>query len=209
MKYITLALVVLLLSIPLRAHVTPSGGSREHTLRQGQRIDITWDSSRVASPVTISLWDGERRRSIPIYRSLTTPHASYAWTIPDTLPSGSLYRFVVASAANPTTGHFSPSFLTIQRASPHISSVASTDPAHTVEATPLPARDRVRVQWTGGEVQQVMLTTSVGETIATWPCALGSSRLECDVSAIASGVYLLTVHYTTGVTTTRPIVIQH
>lgn len=208
MKYIILALVALVLTYASHAHVTPSGGSRESPLRQGDRVEITWDSSRVAQPVMISLWDGERRRSIPIQRSLTTPHASYQWTIPDTVPSGSLYRFVISSEGNPSAGHFSQSFATIQHASPQISSVVSTDPGHTLEATPVPARDRIRVQWTGGEAQQVVLMTSVGEPVSTWSCAIGSSRMECDVSSIASGVYLLLVQYTTGATTMRPVVIQ-
>ncbi len=209
MKYFILAIIALLPTLASHAHVTPSGGSRERSLHQGDRVEVTWDSSSVASPVTISLWDGERRRTIPIHRSLTPSTASYEWTIPDTLPPGSLYRFVVASTASPTMSHFSQSFVTIQRTTPQISSVTSTDAVLTVEAMPLPAGDRIRVQWSGGEAQQVVLTTSVGQTISTWSCAVGSSRMECDVSAVASGVYLLSVQFTSGATTTRPVVIQH
>lgn len=208
MKYIILVIIALLHTLASHAHITPSGGSCVSTLRQGDRVEIRWDSSRVASPVTISLWDGERRRSIPIHQSLTPSQASYEWIIPDTLPSGSLYRFVVAPTVNPTIGHFSQSFVTIQQAVPQITSVASADSVLTLEAIPLPARDRIRVQWTGGEALQLTLSTSVGQTISTWPCVVGSSRMECDVSAVASGVYLLSIQFTTGSTTTRPIVIQ-
>jgi len=209
MKLTIVALTLLFCTIASYGHVTPSGGSREKPLRQGERVTITWDSTRVASPVTISLWDGERRRTIRIHSAYATSQSSFDWTIPDTVQPGSLYRFIVASSSTPTIAHFSESFVAIHPVEQRITTVFNSTSEQQLRIMPVPARDVIRVQWSGSDAKTVVLSTVLGATITSWPCASGSTQLDLNVSAIPSGVYQLTLQCMSGDTTTRTVVIQH
>lgn len=197
------------LSVALHAHVTPSGGSREKALRQGERITITWDSSEVSFPVTLSLWDGERRSIIPIYHAYTAARSRYEWTVPDTLPPGRMYRFIVTSALTPAVRHLSESYVSIDASVPLVSSVASSQYETPIHVMPVPARDVLRVNWVQSDAQQITLTTLVGSPVASWQCPNGATQMDVGVTPIPSGLYLLTVTYAGGATATRPVVINH
>jgi hypothetical protein len=208
MKYIIIALTLLLISISLHAHVTPSGGSRETALRQGDRVLITWDSSIVSSPVTLSLWDGDRRMVIPIHSAFTTNRASYDWVIPDTLSAGLQYRFVVASASRPIVRHFSESYVAIEAQRPRVSDVAENTQDIPLRVFPLPATDLLRVEWGQTEAQQLVLTTLIGASLSTWTCPNNATRVEVNVASLPPGMYILMVRYANGATRSQPVVIQ-
>lgn len=209
MKLIIIALTLILFAAASFAHVTPSGGSREKPLRLGESVTITWDSTRVASPVVISLWDGERRRTTRIQSAYSASQASFEWTIPDTVQPGSLYRFIVASSSSPTIGHYSESFVSIYPAEQRTSAVATPSRDQSLQITPVPAHDVLRVQWGGSEAQALLLTTMLGTRITSWVCMNGSTQMELNVSTVPSGVYQLTLRYANGDFTTRTVVIQH
>ena len=208
MNLIIVALIWIVFSIATYGHVTPSGGSREKPLRLGDRVTITWDSSRVTSPVVISLWDGHRRRTTRIHTSSASSQA-FEWEIPDSLQPGSLYRFIVASSSSPMNGHYSEGFVTIYPPEQRTSSVSVPIPDQQLHVTPIPAHDVVRVRWGDHEARTIGLTTLLGATIASWACSTSSTQMDISVSAIPSGVYQLTLQYANGATTTRTVVIQH
>lgn len=197
------------LSVALHAHVTPSGGSREKALRQGERITITWDSSQVSFPVTLSLWDGERRLIVPIFHAYTAGRSAYEWTVPDTLPPGRMYRFIVTSALTPSVRHLSESYVSIDAPVPLVSSVAGSLNETSLRVMPVPAGDVLRVNWAQSDAQEITLTTMVGSSVATWPCPTGATQMDVGVATIPSGLYVLGVTYAGGTTATRMVVIHH
>ena len=209
MKITLLAFTLVALSHLSHAHVQPAGGAREATLTAGSRITITWDSSLVQSPVAIALWDGERRVTTPIHQAYNGVHAAYEWTIPDTMLSGQLYRFVIASASTPQTAQFSQSFVTIQHAIPRVSSIDRDRSEPQLSITPLPARDVLHVRWDAAEATRVDLTTLIGQPLRTWSCVGGSTRMDIDVAGIPSCMYMLVVHRADGTPISRSVLVQH
>lgn len=208
MRHLLAAFAMLALSAHLQAHVTPSGGSRETVLRAGERVVITWDTTGIPFPVTISLWDGAHATMIPVQRSYTATRAVYEWTIPDTITGGNLYRFVVASATQPSVRHFSESYVTIQPSSSRVSSVAEEREQPTLRVSPTPARDVLQVGWDRSDAQELVLSTLVGTSLAVWRCPYGATRMEIDVLSIPAGVYVLSLKGAHGLVQTQPLVIQ-
>lgn len=208
MKHLLLALALIVYSALLHAHVTPSGGSRETALRAGERVIITWDTTGISFPVTISLWDGAHATMIPVQRSYSAMRAVYEWTIPDTITGGNLYRFVVASATQPSVRHFSESYVTIQPSSSRMSSVAEEREQLSLRVSPTPARDVLQVGWDRSDAHELVISTLVGTPLAAWRCPYGATRMEIDVLSIPSGVYVLSLKGTHGVVQTQPLLIQ-
>lgn len=209
MKITLLALVLVAFCQLSHAHVQPSGGSREVPLTTGSSVTVTWDSTLVQPPVIISLWDGERRATTPIHLAYNGMRAAYEWTIPDTIPSGRLYRFIIASASSPHTTHFSQSFVTIQHTMPRVSTIERDHSEPQLSITPLPARDVLHVRWDAAEATRVDLTTLIGQSLRTWSCVAGSTRMDIDVAGIPSGMYVLVVHRADGTPVSRTVLVQH
>ncbi|HLP28926.1 MAG TPA: Ser-Thr-rich GPI-anchored membrane family protein [Candidatus Didemnitutus sp.] len=209
MKIILLIITITMMFHNVYGHVWPSGGATEQPLTAGTQIAITWDDVITAQQVSLELWDGERAVRTQIASHVPANSKRYVWTLPEDLPSGRHYRFVVRDEVRTNIAVYSHGFATIVPSRPIISTVDSdASPSLAVSMEPQPATDRLRATWSVEDVTQLEVRDVAGQLYWNQSIHPATSTVEIDTQSLPSGAYTLVMYRVNGQTSTRPFMIK-
>ena len=194
----------------LSAGVWPSGGTFATPLRQGATVHITWDQSLHAERINIELWDGEQRLFTPIAISVAASNEQLAWTIPNTVRPGGMYRIVVRDADQPKRAEFSSGFHSIGSSSPFATTVEDqTSTPDSLFVTPFPAVDRARVAWTRHDASSIDIIDLQGAVVLHIEPAQSTRSCVVHTSELLSGTYSVMLNLVNGRSYRSWLVVSH
>jgi len=195
MKRIIIAVAILIAAaiqpLRLRGEITPSGGEIKGGYRPGMTVNVTWDGVLAAQYVDVCIWDGDRGQLTILATRVIASVGVYPVTIPIASMPGVHYRFVVRDSDVPQKAEFSPGFIRVSNIQPI---VASTDEEHDqlkLVCSPLPAHERVDVQWNGIRIKQLELRDASDRVVLDMTPHDNSTACTLNITACATGLYVL------------------
>ncbi|MEY2718920.1 MAG: hypothetical protein RLZZ273_286 [Bacteroidota bacterium] len=192
------------------AGVWPAGGTLNEPMKAGVSVCIRWDATLMADHVDVELWDGERRLSTPIAKSVAAYQGHILWDIPHSATPGRLYRFVVRDADNPIRAEYSSGFHRIYGVSEFATTVEEgIGAADSLIVTPFPAGDRARVAWTTHDATTVEVFDMQGVAVLTVSPPSQTRACAINTSTLLSGQYTVVLKLTNGVVRRRPLMVSH
>lgn len=178
------------------------------TLTAGTVMSIRWTNDLEAANVDVVLWDGVRRTTYVLAEGLTQETTHLVWTIPTGIEDGSRYRILVRDTRQPDRAMSSVGFMTFRRVAPMPTSMHDAGlSSYSVDVSPMPAGDRVRIGWSV-PMRQVELIDVRGMCVKVIHLAESVQGCSIDIADLSIGTYSVLAESTMGQRFRRPLIIN-
>lgn len=183
--------MITILTTEAQAEVFPSGGRSNKSIRQGEAIKIYWTNELDAPQIDVVLWNGRNGTYTTIANNVDLSIGEFSWQVPQNLPDGDRFRFIIRDAQRPHRIDYSMGFVTIGRTPGLVASIDQPSLPMHVDVRPNPANQICEVQWESKTADNIKVLDLSGRTVAVYRVEVGAQAAFVDVSGFVQGVYQL------------------
>lgn len=199
-RFLSLLAIVLCTSSVAHGQVTPSGGTSDRPIVQGQSIMVRWVRFFNAPLVDIYVWNANTSTRERIARDVHASGGEYAWQIPDDFQSGERYRFIVEPTTEREKRIMSRGWVHIgsvtdseisnheKNIATHVASDITTLERARVSVAPQPARESVRLR-TNDDYTSIQVLNLQGVVLHQHELQTGERTIDLDVQEYPAGTY--------------------
>lgn len=171
---------------------------------------ITWDDDIGETAKQVLLWDADRGVLRPISEVIPANVHEFLWQVPSHILPGNRYRFVVRNPDNVRQADYTDGFVPINPMQPLLTGVTPTEGVADIHIDPFPADDHVQVSWGMSRVvTQIELLNIHYEQMKSIAVQAGSSSVALSTKQLPSGLALVRLVGSDGLSVIQPLVIAH
>jgi hypothetical protein len=200
----TLCTAILTMS-SVNAEVFPSGGRAYKDISQGETVRVRWSNEINAHLVDVLLWDGRTGVYTMIAEKIPISNHQIEWQVPESIPNGDRFRFVIRDVANHHRRDYSSGFVHIQRSQEMIVGVGGVVSTSSVMVWPNPANQVCEIRWHSGLVDKIKVTDLQGNITTILSVERGSQAAVLDVSGFSKGAYQISLMQSDVLTGVAPL----
>src|SRR5581483_7432831 len=146
---------------------SPMGGEE---MLSGSTQTISWNTKLVTGMLTVSLWDGEHGKWLPVFTNVPSEEGKVSWSVPEYL-EGHKFRIKVSTTGTMQGSALSRTFFSILPPAPKVeASVPAAATAFELTVHPNPASNYVRLcvpEIPAGMQATMVVVNTAGEVVAT------------------------------------------